>query len=479
VLGAHLRARGDVADAPFELGQNSGLEQAAGRLTQLWNALRPLGKRTVGEHGLSLQATGSLLRTYAGAASQHVLRAQLAGKAEAARYDATLAGYWEELAGRPLDAAAREILGLPLKLSGAGLQWATTRRAAAFWAGWTACVSSVAADLGTVSLLELLDAAPRLGEALSDARTELSLQGADPAPGASLLDALQHPTKQSALVQAVQKKTHASLRQRLHSHERATLLGAGGPGAAGFLGYPSDPACSLEDALWATGLRARAHLPRPECAQAELQTAAQTCQNRPAAEGARGAPCGQPLDEQGTHGATCALGGGVERRHGSLENAVAGLVRRWLHQEPLTEQRVPAWDRIRCRRPADPPDADLLERAVLDVEYNDGASRHWIDVSVRHPAAEDVAQAAARRPGEAARRGERQKHARYPGDRLTPFVVETPGRLGGEARQWLLRQVRTLPGDRQPGELTRAYKVVSCAVQAQLALQRRRAAGLA
>ena len=99
-------------------------------------------------------------------------------------------------------------------------------------------------------------------------------------------------------------------------------------------------------------------------------------------------------------------------------------------------------------------------------------------MSVRHPAAEDVTPAAARRPGEAARRAERQKHARYPGDRLTPFVVETPGRLGGEARQWLLRQVRTLPGDQQAGELARAYRVISCAVQAQLALQRRRAAGL-
>ena len=132
VLGTHLRARGDVADAPFELGQNNGLEQAAGRLTQLWDALRPLGKRTVGEHGLSLQATGSLLRTYAGAASQHVLRALLASEAEAARYDATLAGYWEELARRPLDATAREFLSLPLKLFDATLLWATARRAAAF-----------------------------------------------------------------------------------------------------------------------------------------------------------------------------------------------------------------------------------------------------------------------------------------------------------------------------------------------------------
>ena len=118
---------------------------------------------------------------------------------------------------------------------------------------------------------------------------------------------------------------------------------------------------------------------------------------------------------------------------------MAGLIKRWRHQESLLEQRVPTWDRQRPRFPADPPDADLLERAILDIEYHEGAGRHWVDVSVRHPAAEQVVSRAARRPGEAARTGEREKHARYPGDRLTPFVIETPGRLGGEARQWLVR----------------------------------------
>ena len=85
---------------------------------------------------------------------------------------------------------------------------------------------------------------------------------------------------------------------------------------------------------------------------------------------------------------------------------------------------------------------------------------------------------AARRDGEASRRAERAKHARYPGPRLTPFAVETPGRLGAEARQWLLTQVRALPQDQQMKELTRAYKVVSCAVQGETAQQLRRAAGL-
>ena len=68
---------------------------------------------------------------------------------------------------------------------------------------------------------------------------------------------------------------------------------------------------------------------------------------------------------------------------------------------------------------------------------------------------------------------------RYPeaGLYLTTFVVETFGRLGGEARQWLLAQTRELPGDTIASELNRAYKVVSCAVQRELAVQLRKARG--
>ena len=104
----------------------------------------------------------------------------------------------------------------------------------------------------------------------------------------------------------------------------------------------------------------------------------------------------------------------------------------------------------------------------------------WIDVSIRHPAAGNATEVrnAARRDGEASRKGERIKHERYPGDRLTPFVVETPGRIGAEARFWLLAQVRALPDDTQARELDRAYRAISCAVQSEIAQQLRRAAGL-
>ena len=135
-----------------------------------------------------------------------------------------------------------------------------------------------------------------------------------------------------------------------------------------------------------------------------------------------------------------------------------------------------AWDRPsrRCDQ------QNTLERAVPDVEYVGPEGRHWIDVTVRHPAAgdESVVRAAARKDGAACRRAELQKHQRYPGDNLTPFAVETPGRLGAEARAWLLAQVRRLPADEQTRELLRAYKVVSCAVHGQVAQQLRKAAGL-
>ena len=121
-----------------------------------------------------------------------------------------------------------------------------------------------------------------------------------------------------------------------------------------------------------------------------------------------------------------------------------------------------------------------MERAILDVEYTELNERRWIDVSVRHAATgtdSDRARAA-RRAGEAARRGERSKHDRYPGDSLTAFVLEVHGRFGGEARQWLRKQTLQLPDDEQHREQTRAYQALSCALQTQLARQLRSAAGL-
>ena len=293
------------------------------------------------------------------------------------------------------------------------------------------------------------------------------------AEGASLSDALGAHARQHVFLKVVQKKAHAALKQHLTTEEKAWLESAGGPGAGAFLQYPEDACCSMEDELWSTALRQRLGLERAEQLQHQLALAATTCNNRTA----EGTTCGETLDNDGKHSSTCKTGGGVLRRHGHLAKANAALLKRWTGQAALLEQRVPTWDRQR-RNPR--PDQDPVERAVLDIEYVDGSERRWIDVTPRHPSAGTAADAlaAARKPGEASRRAERQKHERYPGPQLTAFVVELAGRLGGEARLWLRRQVLALPQDLRAAELSRAYKVVSCTVQSQLALQLRKASGL-
>lgn len=164
-------------------------------------------------------------------------------------------------------------------------------------------------------------------------------------------------------------------------------------------------------------------------------------------------------------------------RHNRLARLVGSLVKCWQLQEPLYEQRVPTWDRVNRRSRL----ANTVEHAVLDIEFTDSNGRCWIDASVRHPAAGDpsAVRAASRKDGVASRRAERAKHVCYPGQQLIPFVVETAGRIGAEARFWLLSQVRALPLDMQSAELARAYRAISCAVQADVAKQLRRAAGLA
>ena len=78
-----------------------------------------------------------------------------------------------------------------------------------------------------------------------------------------------------------------------------------------------------------------------------------------------------------------------------------------------------------------------------------------------------------RRPGAGS-----ELSTRYPGDTLTAFAMETFGRVGAEARQWLRKLAEELPDDTKTVEITRAYKVISCAVQAELAQQLRKASGL-
>jgi hypothetical protein len=469
VLGAYLRSHGDAEETPHNLGQNgTSLDEATLRLTTLHETLTRLRKA-----GLKKQAAAALLRSYAGSASQHALRLTLATAAQAQLYDTQLAKCWCDLAERTLDSTGLELLGLPAKQGGVGAHYAKDRRCAAYFASGSSAASALAEDLGCSTLADALDLLPTLAAKLQEARQGLAAQGVNLAEGATLANALENPAPQSLLMLSVQKNKRAALLRSLPQQQQAEVRGAGGPGSTGFLSFPSEPACSVEDTDWATALRKRLHCKRAECTQGELTTASATCQLK----SATGVVCGLPLDDQGYHSCTCQAGGGVVRRHGRICKGVGSLVARWTSVRPLYEQRVPAWDRPSRSRL---PNRDPVERAILDLEYQADDGRIWLDISARHPAAGSTSElaTAARRDGEAARRGEREKHTRYPGDRLVPFVLECGGRLGGEARQWLRCHVAQLPEDTQQQELTRAHKVVSCALQGQVARQLRKAAGL-
>ena len=391
---------------------------------------------------------------------------------EAATYDNLLKDAWETLGGRKIDDTAALRLGLPVKLGGAGVQWAETRRCAAYWAGWTAVATEVRQDAGHGTLADLLEATPQAASQLAAAREGLAAQGVPVSDGAALSDALGTHWKQRAYVTTAHKKKHEAHRQQLGVPAKAGLHSAGGPGAGAFLSYPEDANCTMEDAFWMTALRQRLGLERAEYSQLEHMTARETCARRTAA----GVTCGKNLDKDGKHAATCQCGGGVLQKHERLEGAVCSLIKRWTLQTPLRDQRVPTWD----REVETAGGGRRTEAAILNIEYTDSGCRRWIDVTVRHPAAGSPSEVnqAARRAGEAARRGERAKHARYPGDTLTAFAVETYGRVGVEARQWLRRVAEELPEATRTAEITRAYKVISCAVQAELAQQLRGAAGL-
>ena len=123
VLGAVMKASDDNEEGSvLHLGgEPSGLDEVTKRLKSVWEALIGLQKAC-----LSRQATASLLRSYAGAASQYALQLQLPIQESVQEYDGTLIKCWQELADRLLDNNSHERHG------GCGAQYASTRRYAAY-----------------------------------------------------------------------------------------------------------------------------------------------------------------------------------------------------------------------------------------------------------------------------------------------------------------------------------------------------------
>eukprot|EP00972_Heterocapsa_arctica_P111891 16428697-Heterocapsa_arctica.AAC.1 len=140
------------------------------------------------------------------------------------------------------------------------------------------------------------------------------------------------------------------------------------------------------------------------------------------------APCGVPMDDDGDHAAVCPCGPCVVARHMGVVRALGGLCRA-------------AGAHCRCEVPVPDLEDSSGDQAILDlVIWGGGMSDAFIDVTVRHPAAERYLAAAARVAGACAAKAEKDKEDTYPprgGLRVIAFAAETWGRLGAQAENFL------------------------------------------
>ena len=231
------------------------------------------------------------------------------------------------------------------------------------------------------------------------------------------------------------------LLQSLPDAARARLRSCGGAGAgAWILATPTGEATRLTDLEYKVCSRLRLRIPL------HLEGAGKRCKNQRggnppggAEPAAPGGECSKPLDADGFHALVCQVGGLVIRRHHSLRDAFA-----WIGQQAgyavRTEVYEPAWTRARTNA-----DGDLeLDQARLDNRFEGPPSDPLIygDVVVTHPEGSACLHAAANEDGAAAAKAADGKHRRYPawalpGGRLIPFSVETFGRWGKEALDFL------------------------------------------
>ena len=251
--------------------------------------------------------------------------------------------------------------------------------------------------------------------------------------------ALAH--RQRLLSRRRAEATRNRLLDTLSEAARARFRSCGGPGAgAWLLAAPTSVATRFTDLEFKVCARLRLRVPL------HLGAPADRCRNQrsggpgvPPAPGAPGGPCGKNLDADGFHALTFLLGGLVLRRHHLLRDILAA-VGRDAGYASSTEVYEPAWTRARQNAAGEWE----VEQARLDNRFSGPPADPLVygDVVVSHPEGRAWQAAAAIRDGATAESAAKGKHGRYPaealpGARLVPFSVETFGRWGSEALDFL------------------------------------------
>ena len=317
-------------------------------------------------------------------------------------------------------------VALPVSLGGCGVGTLEARHAAAFAGSWAQSMHGVlrrlpAADARTV-VQELGGGSSgmRLSRDLRAADATLLHRGVQPSQLVVWSDVAAEPKlkAQRSLSRILARAARTKLLEGADDASQARIRSCGGRGAGAFLVV--HPAASdrtgVSDGAWQFAVRGRLGL--PTC------VAGSRCKvwNK-----RRQRPCGEGLDAAGDHVVACRCGGHKTFRHSRLVCLLRSILRESGASVEPTEVPVRAWH-----------DVDGAD-GRLDVAATIRGQRVFYDVTVCHTRAQHVVRRAAADDGAAAKVGEERKRSRYPAvpqaglKEVTPFAVETFGRLGPAA----------------------------------------------
>ena len=438
--------------------QGAGIQGASGTLDKEMQRLDALTSRllVLVQNGLDLQTAFSLLRSYAGPASQYALRTSSVTELSARAYDVHLAVCWSRLLGRDVSADEPRLF-LPLRMGGCGAVSAVHRMFAAPFASWTAVSVDVARHMGATDFAHVLARAPTIEQQLSTLQVNLISQGTLASIEFLSIDrAIALGRSQSQLVGHIHKLSFRALRSAMDADSLAILKSAGGKGAGAFMETPLDDRFVMTNQRFTIACVRR--LGHEWCAYVDKPQVPPLCTNTTA----NGRVCGHPLDPLGKHQECCAPGGGLLVRHDNMVRCIATLATRTIDPRPKTEQILPELARLV---------AGQTEAARMDVIVHDGIVRSLVDATIVSPLAggDSFRNACARRDGHAARRAECIKRVRYPAPDLVPFALETGGRLGTAARSFLMRMAGAAADP--AAERVFMYRAVSSTLQDGVARQ--------
>ena len=219
---------------------------------------------------------------------------------------------------------------------------------------------------------------------------------------------------------------------------------ASGPEAGAFLAHDGESVLIIDEHM-RTAVRRRLGAAAPAGGSG-------VCHHRRSDRTICGVVCGS---DHGDHAANCRVGGGVDRRHKQVRDALHGWLREIGVDSARTEQEVPRWNT---------PE----QHARLDITLTDPrAGEVCVDVSLVN----SVVAGAPRRPVLALECRERAKHVRYPGPGLFAFVLDVRGRWGKEAHSFCQSVLAVLPKEQRADAMVRCRRLVSRALQMAVAEQ--------